>query len=42
MPSPSGDIVFPEKLYHLELGGLIALRPNGLHVFASRRVQKND
>ena len=35
MPPPSGDFVFSEKLYHLELGGLVPLRSDGLHVFAS-------
>jgi len=35
VPPPSGDFVFPEKLCQFELGGLVALRPDGLHVFAS-------
>ena len=34
VPPPPGDIVFPEKHYHFELGGLVPLRLNGLHVFA--------
>ena len=28
-------IFFPQKLYHFELGGLVPLRPDGLHVFAA-------
>ena len=34
MPSPTGDVGLSEESDHLELGGLIALRPDGLHVFS--------